>query len=296
MRGACIMKESKISSKETISVDIKSGEFLLLINKKKKLSANSKVTFENRNIINIATENTKRINNSFMSLIKVYLTSLNPIRTIGKQCSEVISSYTGLSLYESEGKLKEILSKLICPNTEVIMKSLPLSLEAYEKQRLMFAMAFIIKPRLIVLDDTIFKMDSEIKSYVLSELKKLKEENNTSMILISKKFDIINELVDNIAVMYKGTIVEYGKKDLILTDPIHPHTQYLLSSKETLNILKIRPKIADYIKDINKLPGNGCSFCMKCKKASYDCIYMPPKVEATSNERQVICGFANGLI
>lgn len=290
------MKESKVLSKETISVDIKPGEFLLLINKKKKLSANSKVTFQNKNIINIATENIKRINDSFMSLIKVYLTSLNPIRTVGKQCTEVISSYTGLSLHESEVKLKKILNKLLCPNTEIIMRSLPLNLEAYEKQRLMFAMAFIIKPKLIVLDDTIFKMESEIKSYLLSELKKLKEENNTTMIFISKKFDIINDLIDNIAVMYKGTIVEYGKKDLILNDPIHPYTQYLLSSKETLNILEIHPKIADYIKDINKLPGNGCCFCMECKKASYDCIYMPPKIEYKSNERQVICGFANALV
>jgi oligopeptide/dipeptide ABC transporter, ATP-binding protein, C-terminal domain len=284
------MKKFETLPKETINVDIKAGEFILIINKKKKLSVNSNITFENRNIINIAIDNNKRINNSFMSLIKVYLTSLNPIRSIGKQCSEAISNYTGLSLEESEFKLKEVLNNLLCPNTETIMKSLPRKLEAYEKQRLMFAIAFIVKPKLIVLDDTIFKMEPELKSYVLGELKKLKEENKTSLILISKKLDIINEIIDNIAIMYKGTIVEYGKKDLLLTDPIHPHTRYTLTPKDNKSLTETASKIADYVKDINKLPPTGCSFCLKCKSASYDCIYMAPKVTTISNDRQVICG------
>ena len=283
------MKGLKVLPKETIAVDVKPGDFILIINKKKKLSANSNITFQNRNIINIAMDNSKRINNSFMSLIKVYLTSLNPIRSIGKQCSEVISNYTGLSLQESEFKLKEVLNKLLCPNTETIMKGLPLKLEAYEKQRLMFAIAFIVKPKLIVLDDTIFKMEPEIKSYVLGELQKLKEENKTSLILISKKLDIINEIIDNIAIMYKGTIVEYGKKDLLITDPIHPYTRYILTPKDTKSLVETTPKIADYVKDINKLPVSGCSFCLKCKSASYDCVHMTPKVSTINDDRQVIC-------
>lgn len=283
------MKKTNFVEKETISVDVKPGEFLLVINKKKKLSEKSNISFENENIIDIAIDNSKRINNSFMSLIKVYLTSLNPIRSIGKQCSEVISNYTGLSLQESELKLKETLNKLLCPNTETIMKSLPRKLEAYEKQRLMFAITFLVKPKLIVLDDTIFKMEPEIKSYVLGELKKLKEENKTSLILISKTFDIIDENIDNIAIMYKGTIVEYGKKGLILADPIHPHTRYLLNSKNSQSSTETVSSIADYVKDINKLPLSGCSFCLKCKSASYDCVHMTPKVNIISSDRQVIC-------
>lgn len=284
------MKKSKVLQKETISIDVKPGEFLLIINKKKKLSDRSNVSFENKNIINIAIDNSKRINNSFMSLIKVYLTSLNPIRSIGRQCSEVISKYTGLPLNESEFKLKEVLNKLLCPNTEAILQSLPRKVQAYEKQRLMFAIAFIVKPKLIVLDDTIFKMEPELSSYVLGELKKLKEENKTSIILISKKLDTINEIIDNIAIMYKGTIVEYGKKDLLLTDPIHPYTRYMLTPEGAKDLEETASEIANYVKDINKLPLNGCSFCLKCKKASYDCVYMTPKIENINNDRQVICG------
>lgn len=284
------MKKSKVLQKETISIDVKPGEFLLIINKKKKLSDRSNVSFENKNIINIAIDNSKRINNSFMSLIKVYLTSLNPIRSIGRQCYEVISNYTGLPLEESEFRLKEVLNKLLCPNTEAILQSLPRKVEAYEKQRLMFAIAFIVKPKLIVLDDTIFKMEPKLSSYVLGELKKLKEENKTSIILISKKPDTINEIIDNIAIMYKGTIVEYGKKDLLLTDPIHPYTRYILTPKGAKALEETTSEIANYVKDINKLPLNGCSFCLKCKKASYDCVYMTPKIESINNDRQVICG------
>lgn len=287
------MKELKVLSKETISVDIKPGDFLLVINKKRKLSANSKITFEGINVIDIATKHSKRINNTFMSLIKVYLTSLNPIRTIGKQCSEVISSYTGLTLKESEVKLKEILNNLSCPNTETVLKSLPYKLESYEKQRLMFAIAFLIKPKLIILDDTIFKINSEIKSYVLQELKKLKEENNTSLMLISKQFDIIDEYVDKIAIMYRGTIVEYGKKDLILIDPIHPFTRELVGCKDTLNLKETSSNIADYVQSINHIPESGCSFCLKCKEASYDCIYLPPKIKTLGTDRQVVCKLSN---
>ncbi|WML35276.1 ATP-binding cassette domain-containing protein [Clostridium sp. OS1-26] len=206
------MLEFKVLSKKTITVDIKPGESLLIINKKKKLSPSSQVTFEGENIIDIATEHVKRIDNSFMSLIKAYLTSLNPIRTVGKQCNEVISNYTGLSLIESEVKLKEILYNLSCPDTDTLMKKFPFKLEAYEKQRLMFALAFLIKPKLIILDDTIFKMEPKIKSYILKELEKLRKENKTSLIFISKKLDIVNEGIDIIAIMYKGTVIEFAKK------------------------------------------------------------------------------------
>ena len=224
-----------------------------------------------------------------MSLIKVYLTSLNPLKTTGKQCFEVISSYSGLSLQESEVKLKETLNNLLCPNTESMLKSFPFQLEAYEKQRLMFALAFLIKPKLIVLDDTIFKMEPEIKSYALKELSKLKEGNNTSLIFISKKIDIIDECVDDIAVMYKGTIIEYGKRDLVLKDPLHPYTRYLIDHKATPDFTETSSKVEEYMKNINHMRITGCSFCLKCKNASYDCIYMPPKVKTIGEERQVIC-------
>lgn len=286
------MSEFKVLSKETITVDIKPGESLLIINKKKKLSPNSKITFAGENIIDIATKHAKRVDNSFMSLIKVYLTSLNPIRTIGKQCTEVISNYTGLSLQESEVKLKETLNNLSCFDTDTLIKKFPFKLEAYEKQRLMFALAFLIKPKLIILDDTIFKMEPKIKSYILKELEKLRKENNTSLIFISKKLDIVNEGIDIIAIMYKGTVVEFAKKDLILTDPIHPYTKHLLNHKSTLDFTEEQLEIVNYVKNINSTPKNGCSFCLNCKKASYDCVYMPPKIKTIGRERQVICNGA----
>jgi oligopeptide/dipeptide ABC transporter ATP-binding protein len=286
------MSEFKVLSKETITVDIKPGESLLIINKKKKLSPNSRITFEGENIIDIATKHAKRVDNSFMSLIKVYLTSLNPIRTIGKQCPEAISNCTGLSILESEVKLKETLNNLSCPDIDNLMKNFPFKLEAYEKQRLMFALAFLIKPKLIILDDTIFKMEPKIKSYILKELGKLRKENKTSLIFISKKLDIVNEGIDIIAIMYKGTVVEFAKKDLILTDPIHPYTKHLLNHKSTLDFTEEQPEIVDYVTNIVTTPRNGCSFCLNCKKASYDCVYMPPKIKTIGRERQVICNDA----
>lgn len=287
------MTELNTLLKKTITVNIKPGESLLVINKKKKLPLSSKITFEGRNIIDIAIENTKRLNNNCISLIKIYLTSLNPIRTIGKQCCETISNYTGLSLQESEIKLKNILNNLLCPNTTDLLKSFPLKLEAYEKQRLMFALAFLIKPKLIILDDTIFKMESNVKSYILKELENLRKENNTSLIFISNKINIVNEGIDIIAIMYKGTVVEFAKKDLILKDPIHPYTKHLLNHESNLNFSEKQPEIINYIKDISSMPKNGCSFCLNCKKASYDCVYMPPKIKTIGRTRQVICNDAS---
>lgn len=286
------MSELKISSKETITVDIKPGESLLVINKRKKLPPNSPITFHGENVINIATQNVKRVDNYFMSLIKIYLTSLNPIRITGKQCYQVISNYTGLSPQESEFKLKQILSNLSCTDVDTIMKKFPFKLEVYEKQRLMFALAFLIKPKLIILDDTIFKMESSLKTFLLEELNKLKKENKTSIIFISNKFNIVNDGIDLIAIMYKGTIVELGKKDLIIRDPIHPYTRYLLNKKSSLNFSEINEKINNYIENTDHIPKAGCSFCLNCKNACYDCMYMPPKIKTIGKERQVICNAA----
>lgn len=281
--------------KETINVNIKPGESLLIINEKKKLPLSSKITFEGDNIIAIATDNTKRLNKNCISLIKIYLTSLNPIKTIGTQCSEAISNFTGLSIQKSELKLREVLSKLHFSDLESVLNSFPFKLEIYDRQKLMFGLAFLIKPRLLILDDTIFKMEEEIKNYVLKELKNLREENKTSLIFVSKKLKNVTECIegiDIIAIMYKGTVLEFAKKDLILKDPIHPYTKYLLSYESTLDFTETNPEISEYVKNLNTMPKNGCSFCLNCKKASYDCVHMPPKIKTFGRERQVICNNA----
>lgn len=283
------MGKNKVLSKQTIDIDVKPGDALLIVNRKKKLSKNSKITFEGKNIIDIATKYTKIIDNMFISLIKVYLTSLNPIRSVGRQCFEVICRHTGLTVEESKFKLEEILSTLGCDNSEAIFKAFPFKLQAYEKQRLIFAMAFLIKPKLIILDDTIFRLDDKIKNYMLAQLKKLREENNTSLIFISKNARVVAEAVDNIAIMYRGTVIEYGKKDLILKNPIHPYTKYILFYKNNPKFAEASSELKEYIKSSNNMPRTGCSFCLNCEKSSYDCMYMRPEIRFLSSGQQVIC-------
>lgn len=155
---------------------------------------------------------------------------LNPIIKIEKQFVEMLCSNLKIDEQKAIEVAIKMLKKVNLNNTKKVLNSYAFELSGGMLQRVMIAMVFSLNPSLIIADEPTSALDVFTQKQVLDELIKLKNDKNISMIIITHSFSVASYVADFITVVFKGSIVEYGRKDEILKHPKHPHTKELLSS------------------------------------------------------------------
>lgn len=177
------------------------------------------------------------------------MTSLNPVRTCGKQLRESILVHNKISRKEAKQKSIELLTKVRLPNPEKIYNSYPFELSGGQKQRIMIAMAISCNPTVLIADEPTTALDVTIQKSILLLLKDLQKEYGMGMLFITHDLGIVAEIADRVAVMYKGKIVEQNDASSIFSQPQHPYTKGLLACRPQLNAnARKLPVISDFFK------------------------------------------------
>lgn len=175
-----------------------------------------------------------------------------------------------------------ILRQVRLPEPERIFKSYPFELSGGMKQRVMIAMALARRPKLFLADEITTALDVTVQAQILKLLQMLKEEIDTSVILITHDLAVVAEVCDRVAVMYAGNIVEVASVNELFKNPLHPYTQGLLASvprpdtTET-ELNSIKGSVPNLI-----YPPSGCRFHPRCPKAFDRCsLEKPPLIESS---------------
>ena len=163
------------------------------------------------------------------------LTALNPVVSVGKQIVEVILAHEKMSYEKAAARAVELLNQVEIPDAANRFDSFPHQFSGGQLQRIMIAMAIACNPTCLIADEPTTALDVTIQKQILSLLKKLQKENNMSILIITHDLAVVSEFADKVAVMYDGTIMEYGMVDKIFRTPEHPYTKLLLSSIPTLD-------------------------------------------------------------
>ena len=163
------------------------------------------------------------------------MTSLNPIRTIGSQITEVIEKHQKLSKSEAKAQAISIMERVGIPNAAERFDNYPFQYSGGMRQRIVIAIALSCHPEILICDEPTTALDVTIQAQILELINKLKAERNLSVIFITHDLGVVANMADDIAVMYAGKIVEYGTADEIFYDPRHPYTWALLSSMPDLD-------------------------------------------------------------
>lgn len=235
-------------------------------------TTNGEILFDGNSILNISeSEFTEKFRWKKISMIfQGAMNSLDPVFTIKEQFIEILKQH------HFNGNFYETIVNAIhsVSLNDVVLKKYPHELSGGMKQRVIIAMALLLKPKFVIADEPTTALDVLIQAQIINLLKKLKKDG-MSFMLITHDLAVLSEIADKIGIMYGGHMVEFGSSHEIYQNPKHPYTQGLLES-----IPKLKGNAPKYIKGIPPSllePPTQCRFIERCPLAIEKCKTVPPK-------------------
>ena len=242
-----------------------------------------KIEFDGKSLFNVSDSNFdndirwKEISMVFQGAMN----SLDPVFSIEHQFEEVLSQHD----FQGDSK-KLILDSLASVNLdESVLKKFPHELSGGMKQRVVIAMALILKPKFVIADEPTTALDVLIQAQIVNLFKQLKKDGHSFMI-ISHDLAVLSEVAEKIGIMYGGRMVEFGDSKDIFLEPKHPYTKGLLESIPVLS-KESKPKYIPGIPPNLVNPSEGCRFYDRCPEAMEKCKKDPPKIKTKSG--YVLC-------
>ena len=254
--------------------------------------AGGTVTFDGQDLSKVTTEQMYHIRGNRISVIfQEPMTSLNPVFSVKKQLSEPFIIHQGMSKKEAAAKCIEMLKAVQIPNPEAVAKQYPHQLSGGMRQRVMIAMALACKPDILIADEPTTALDVTFQAQILRLMNDLQKENGTAIMFITHDLGVINEMADDVVVMYCGQVVEQAPARVIFTncEKSHPYTEGLMYSI---------PRLNDDRKKLDPIPGavphpldlpKGCKFAPRCKYCTQKCIDAEPELKQVAEGQYVRC-------
>ncbi|MBJ7536427.1 oligopeptide ABC transporter ATP-binding protein OppD [Marinomonas transparens] len=242
--------------------------------------------FEGRNILSLHEKEMNRIRSKEIAMIfQDPMTSLNPYMKVGKQLMEVLMLHKGMNKAEAFEASVKMLDAVKMPEARKRMNMYPHEFSGGMRQRVMIAMALLCQPKLLIADEPTTALDVTVQAQILTLLNELKDDFNTSIIMITHDLGVVAGLCDKVLVMYAGQTMEYGSAEDVFYRPTHPYTQGLLQAI---------PRLDTDAGILSTIPGNppnllnlppGCPFQTRCEYAKDRCVEnIPPLEEFASGQ------------
>ena len=250
------------------------------------------ILFDGEDITKISVNDMCKIRGNKISVIfQEPMTSLNPVFNVKRQLCEPFMIHQGMKKKEATKKALEMLEAVQIPNPAAVLKQYPHQLSGGMRQRVMIAMALACKPKILIADEPTTALDVTIQAQILHLMNELQRENGTSIIFITHDLGVINEMADDVVVMYCGQVVEQAPASVIFTDckQSHPYTEGLMNSI---------PRIDGEKNKLEPIPGvvphplalpKGCKFAPRCKYCTQKCVEEEPELVEVAPGQKVRC-------
>ena len=233
-----------------------------------RIEADSRLMFEGRDLLKLSDEDMRRVRGNRIAMIfQEPMTALNPVFTVGDQIAEVSRVHERASRKAAWKRAVEMLELVGIPAPEERAKEYPHQLSGGMRQRVVIAMALVMRPALVIADEPTTALDVTIQAQILDLLKDLQQRFGTSILLITHDMGVVAETASRVMVMYGGEIVEEAPVARIFAAPHHPYTEGLLGAM---------PRVGQERERLRTIPGtvppptnwpSGCRFHDRCPYA-----------------------------
>jgi peptide/nickel transport system ATP-binding protein len=257
-----------------ISIDIQPGEITAIVGESgsgksvtalsilqllpKQTAVSGEIIFNSpgpKNLLSLTGKEITAIRGKHIAMIfQEPMTSLNPVLTCGSQVMESIRLHLkmpgnkAVSKKEAQKKTRGLFEKVQLPDPQEAMGRYPHQLSGGQKQRVMIAMAMSGSPALLIADEPTTALDVTVQKNILTLIKELQQQNNMAVIFITHDLGLVNDVADQVVVMYKGEILEQGRASKVLQNPSHAYTRALLACRPAANDKwKRLPVINDFL-------------------------------------------------
>ena len=207
------------------------------------------ISFLGRDLVRLPMKEMRRIRGRDISMIfQEPGTSLNPVYRVGSQVVEAIVLHQKVSRAEARRRAIALFDEVGIPDPQRRIDSYPHEMSGGQKQRVMIAMALSCNPKLLIADEPTTALDVTIQAQILDLIRKLRDERGMSILFITHDLGVIAEIADEVAVMFRGKVVEYNTVERIFANPQHPYTRGLLACRPKLATeYKRLPTVADFM-------------------------------------------------
>mgnify|MGYP002588422870 CR=1 FL=1 len=217
------------------------------------------------------------------------MTSLNPLKTIGKQIQEAVELHQGLKGKDAYKAVLEVLSDVGIDDPERRYKQYPHEFSGGMRQRVVIAIAVACRPKILICDEPTTALDVTIQAQILELMKQLREKFNTSVMLITHDLGVVAQFCDSVSVVYAGRVVEYGPVEIVFQrKENHPYTAGLFNCIPNLHDDQPRlHPIAGHMAD-PRVEYKGCCFADRCEYATERCRTEAPSMHVCG-EHGILC-------
>ena len=248
------------------------------------------ILFDGRDLAAMPADERRVLQGRDISMIfQEPMTSLNPTMRIGRQVEEVLSLHTGYGKAEKRSRMLEMLERVGLPDPAGIADRYPHQLSGGMRQRVIIAMAVILRPRLIIADEPTTALDVTIQAQILDLLRQINRDSGCAILFISHDLGVVSRLCDRVAVLYAGAAAEYGSVRNLFLHPVHPYTEGLLGAipgRETRG--RTLAGIPGRVPALTEKPA-GCAFAPRCSRSGAVCFRERPAMLALGPEHGVAC-------
>ena len=250
------------------------------------------IRLDGQNILPLSEREKCSIRGSRISMIfQEPMTSLNPVIKVGKQVDEAVLPHSNVTRKEAKRRTIEIFREVGISDPEKRYDCYPHQLSGGLRQRVMIAMAMIMKPEILIADEPTTALDVTVEAQILRLMKKLCE-GGTSILMISHNLGVIAQICDYVYVMYAGKVVEEADTFTLFDDPQHPYTKGLLNAVSSLRRGGEKlDTIPGVVPNLLYLP-EGCAFSLRCGECRKECGDVMPEYREISPGHKVLCTFA----
>lgn len=252
------------------------------------------IEYEGQDILELSTSKLNKIRMKRIAFVpQAAMNSLNPVMKIGDEIHDIIDAHTKMTLAEEKAVIQKALQLVDLP--EYIVNSYQNQISGGMKQRVMIAIATILNPEIVILDEPTTGLDVIVQKSILDSIKKINKETETTIILITHDLPVAFYVSDYCSILYSGKIVEEGLKSAVVTNKLHPYTELLIGSipsseNSKKRLVTIKGSVEPMFESKTK-----CTFVNRCPYAIDSCKCMDVHDYYVGDERVKCLRYDNTL-